>query len=135
MTVILSKAYESLGFSEVYISDLDGILDSKPNYELLQRISEETDITVMADIGSWSQEDVLDLPKVKPVIATETFSSLNVLNLPKDFVLSLDTRGGVLQSAMNISLEEFVKIIGDSGKINEVLVVDLDRVGSAVGRI
>jgi|WetSurMetagenome_2_1015567.scaffolds.fasta_scaffold07902_2 phosphoribosylformimino-5-aminoimidazole carboxamide ribotide isomerase len=129
----LSQAYGMLGFTEVYIADLDGILYSKPNYDILQKISEETNIQVMADIGVWSMEDVLNLPKVKPVIATETFSSLNVIKLPKEFVLSLDMREGVFQSAMNLSLEEFIKIIADSAKMKEVLIIDLARVGVAKG--
>lgn len=130
---VLSRAYESLGFSEVYIADLDGILYSRPNYEILQRISEQTDVKVMADIGVWSLEDVLNLPKVKPVIATETFSSLNVLQLPNDFVISLDTREGVFQSAMNLPLAEFIRIIKDSAKMREILIIDLARVGASNG--
>jgi phosphoribosylformimino-5-aminoimidazole carboxamide ribotide isomerase len=128
----LAQAYGMLGFTEVYIADLDGILYSKPNYDILRKIS-ESNITVMADIGIWSMEDVLNLPKVKPVIATETFSSLNILELPKDFVLSLDMREGVFQSAMNLPLEEFMKIIADSAKMKEVLIIDLARVGAAKG--
>lgn len=130
---VLSQAYAALGFVEVYIADLDGILNSQPNYSLLQRISEEGSISVMADIGVWSQEDVLNLPKVKPVIATETFTSLNMLELPKGFVLSLDMRDDVFQSAMNLSLEEFINIIRDIKKIEEVLIIDLGRVGAAKG--
>ncbi|MFZ2454851.1 MAG: HisA/HisF-related TIM barrel protein [Candidatus Altiarchaeia archaeon] len=130
---VLSQAYGMLGFTEVYIADLDGILYSKPNYDILRKISEETDNKVMADIGVWSMEDVLNLPRVKPVIATETFSSLNILELPKDFVISLDTREGVFQSAMNISLDEFIRIIADSAKMKEVLIIDLARVGVAKG--
>ena len=129
----LSQAYEMLGFTEVYIADLDGILYSKPNYDILRKISEQTGMKVMADIGVWSLEDVLNMPRVKPVIATETFSSLNLLELPKDFVISLDTREGVFQSAMNLSLEEFMRIIADSAKMKEVLIIDLARVGAAKG--
>ncbi len=129
----LSQVYELMGFTDVYIADLDGILYSKPNYDLLKRISEGTGLSVMADIGLWSLEDVLNLPRIKPVIATETFTSLNVLELPKDFVLSLDMREGEFQSAMNLSLEDFIRIIKDSRRINEVLVIDLARVGAAKG--
>ncbi len=129
----LSLVYERLGFTEVYVADLDGILDSKPNYDILRDISERTNLSVMADIGVWSMEDVLNLPKVKPVIATETFTSLNVLELPKDFVLSLDTREGEFQSAMNLPLKDFIRIIRDSKKITEVLLIDLARVGAAKG--
>lgn len=129
----LSRVYEAMGFTEVYVADLDGILDSRPNYDLLRDISERTDLSVMADIGVWSPEDVLNLPKVKPVIATETFTSLNVLELPKDFVLSLDMREGEFQSAMNLPLKDFIGIIRDSRKITEVLLIDLARVGSAKG--
>ena len=129
----LSQVYESMGFTEVYIADLDGILYSKPNYDILRKISENTALSVMADIGVWSLEDVLNMPKVKPVIATETFTSLNVLELPKDFVLSLDMREGEFQSAMNLSLKDFIGIVRDSRRINEVLIIDLARVGAAKG--
>jgi phosphoribosylformimino-5-aminoimidazole carboxamide ribotide isomerase len=129
----LSRLYSGLGFTDVYIADLDGILDSRPNYGILRDISEQTGLSVMADIGVWSLVDVLNLPRVKPVIATETFTSLNMLELPKDFILSLDMRGDVFLSAMNLPLKDFLRIIRDSKKINDVLIIDFARVGLAKG--
>jgi phosphoribosylformimino-5-aminoimidazole carboxamide ribotide isomerase len=129
----LAVAYEKIGFKELYISDLDGILDAKPNYDVLRDVSMKTGLSVMADIGVWTMEDVLNLEKVKPVIASETFSSLNMISFPGDFVLSLDTRDGVFLSAMDVTLKEFVKIIRDSRKVSEILVIDLSRVGMPKG--
>jgi len=121
--------YESLGFSEAYIADIDGILNSKPNYELLKDISFRTGMSLMADIGVWTLEDVLNLEKIKPVISTETFSSLNILAFPREFILSLDVRDKTLLTEMNLSLKDFLRIIKDSKRIDEVLLIDLTRVG------
>ncbi|MBN2251205.1 MAG: hypothetical protein JW724_03930 [Candidatus Altiarchaeota archaeon] len=129
----LAIAYENLGFTEVYIADLDGILNSRPNYDILKNISLRTKLSAMADIGFWSLEEVLNLERIKPVIATESFTSLNMLELPGDFVLSLDTRNGEFMSALNITLADFVKIIKDSVKIKEILLTDLARFGMPAG--
>ena len=97
-----------------------GILNSKPNLDLLRDISLKTGLFVMADIGLWSGDDFIKLEKVKPVIASETFSSLNLLELPDDFVLSIDTRGGELLSGMHLNLRDFLRIIVGGERINEV---------------
>ena len=61
------------------------------------------------------------------MIASETFSSLNLVEFPRDFVLSMDMREGEFLSEMNIPLDEFLKIIKDSAKIKEVMIADLGR--------
>ncbi|MEA3254942.1 MAG: HisA/HisF-related TIM barrel protein [Candidatus Altiarchaeota archaeon] len=87
----------------------------------------------MADIGLWSGDDFIKLEKVRPVIASETFSSLNLLGLPKEFILSIDTRGGELLSGMHLNLRDFLRIIVGSERINEVILLDLDRLGVLKG--
>ncbi len=129
----LAAVYEHIGFREVYISDLDGILDGKPDYEFLKNVSMRCRLTVMADIGVWTIEDILNLEKVKPVIASETFSSLNALGFPRDFVINIDVKDGVFMSGMDVGLKEFVRIIKDSRTVNEILLTDLSRVNLASG--
>jgi HisA/HisF family protein len=121
------RAYAEIGFSEVYISDLNGILEDNPDYELLKQISFKLDVKIMADIGVWTPEDVLRLSKIKPVISSETFTSLNFLEFPNEFVLAIDMRDDVFLSGMNIKLPEFLDIILGSSKIREVLILDLSR--------
>mgnify|MGYP000005728550 CR=1 FL=1 len=129
----VANAYERLGFKEVYVADLDGILNSKPNLDLIRDISIRTGLSIMADIGIWSPDDVITLERVKPIIATETFSSLNMLEFPSDFILSLDTRNGELLCGMHLDLKDFMRIIRDSKKINEIILLDLARVGMLKG--
>lgn len=129
----VANAYERLGFKEVYVADLDGILNSKPNIDLIRDISLRTRLSVMADIGIWSLDDVRTLGRVKPIIATETFSSLNMLEFPTDFILGLDTRNGELLCGMHLDLRDFIRIIRDSKKINEIILLDLARVGMLKG--
>lgn len=125
----VANVYAGLGFKEVYVADLDGILDSKPNLDLLRDISLKTGLFVMADIGVWSGDDFIRLGEVKPVIASETFSSLNLLGLPKEFVLNIDTRDGELLSGMHLGLRDFLRIVGSSERIDEILLTDLERLG------
>lgn len=129
----VALAYEKLGFMDVYIADLDGILYSNPNRDLIARIDRSTRLSVMADIGIWSMENILLLENVKPVIATETFSSLNLLEFPRDVILGIDTRKGKLVSEMALDLFGFIEIIKNSNKIKEIILMDLDRVGILKG--
>jgi len=129
----VAAAYENLGFGEVFILDLDGIVSFRPNYDILTAISLKTNLSVMADIGVWTPEDMLNLDRIKPVISTETFSSLNTLNFPRDFVLSLETKDEELLSAMNLPLKEFIRIIKDSIKIREILLVNRARISTNRG--
>ena len=127
------RAYADIGFSEIFISDLDGILEDNPDYELLKQISFKTDIKIMADIGIWTPEDVLRLSKIKPVISSETFTSLNFLELPNEFVLAINTKDDVFLSGMNIELVEFLDLIRGSSKIREVMILDLSRIEGSSG--
>lgn len=132
--VEVAKAYQRIGFKEIYIADLDGIMKDMPNLELLKRISWETKLSILVDIGIWSRDDALKLDEVTPVIASETFSSLNMLRIPGRFVLSLDTRNGELISAMDLDLDRFIDIvIKGSQRIKEIIVLDLARAGTCEG--
>ncbi len=130
----IAKSYEQNGFQEIYIADLDGILEDNPNTDVLKRIAYTTTIKVMADIGVWDDERLKNLSRIKPVIATETLSSLNLINIPREFVLSLDTKGGRLVCEMNMGLDRFIDIvIRNSKRINEIILLDLSRVGMSRG--
>ncbi|HIE34332.1 MAG TPA: hypothetical protein EYP86_04260 [Candidatus Altiarchaeales archaeon] len=129
----VAMTYQRLGFSSIYIADLDGILNSQPNIELIKRIYRNTSMRVYYDIGTWSIQDIKTLDGVIPVIATETMSSLNLLGFPKDFVLSIDTRDGNLLCEMAIDLKGIVDIVRGSKRIKEVIIIDLLRVGMSEG--
>lgn len=129
----VAKCYHRLGFKEIYIADLDGILKSEPNLDLIKKIYRNLELRIYYDIGIWTLEEMRNLPKVIPVIATETMSSLNLLALERNFVISIDTRNGKLLCEIPINLNEFLRIIGKSSRIREVILLDLERVGMLKG--
>jgi len=129
----VAMTYQRLGFSSIYIADLDGILNSQPNIELIKRIYRSSSMRVYYDIGTWSIEHIRILEGVIPVIATETMSSLNLLGFPRDFVPSIDTRNGNLLCEMAIDLKGIIEIVRESRRIKEVIVIDLARVGMSGG--
>lgn len=129
----VARTYEELGFDEVYIADLDGILDSKPNLEIIERIVENTEISVMLDIGIWSKEMIILMEEVKPVIASETFCSLNLLEFPHEVVLCIDMRDGEIIAETCGELFTFIDLIKDSTKIQEIILLDLSRMGFSQG--
>ena len=129
----VAVTYERLGFREIYLADLDGILYSNPDLDLINEIARSTGLSIMADIGLWSPETLLLSRNIRPIIATETFSSLNLLEFPKEVILGIDTRGDRLLSETSLDLFDFIEIIKDSRKITEIILQDLDRVGILKG--
>lgn len=125
--LVVAKTYEELGFSEVYIADIDGITESKPNTDAINRIIDNTNLSAMVDLGIWSPDLIVLMSRVKPVIATETFCSLNLLEFPGDIVLCIDTVGGELLSETCGNLSDFISIIKDTQRIKEVILIDLER--------
>jgi len=132
--VEITLSYGRHGFGEIYVADLDGILNDNPNVGLLKDITYKTSLKIMADIGIWDSDRLKILSRITPVIATETFSSLNLLEIPQEFILSLDTRDGELICEMNMSLDRFIDVvIRESRRINNIILLDLARVGMSKG--
>ena len=47
----LAKAFDSLGFDELYAADLDAILKDEEDFSVFTRIASETNLTLMVDAG------------------------------------------------------------------------------------
>ena len=47
----VAKAFKTLGFSELYIADLDAITGGSVNFQVFKRIAEETGLKLMVDAG------------------------------------------------------------------------------------
>lgn len=131
----VSMAYKQMGFKSIYVADLDGIMNKSPNLDLLKRMRWETGLDVMADIGTWSGEAIFSIESVgiTPILATETFTSLNLLMFPKKFALGIDIKNGSLLCEMNCDLDVFLDLIRDSPTIVKVVAIDLDHVGMSSG--
>ena len=141
----LAKVFDSLGFHELYMADLDAILENKEDFSVFTRISSETDLSLMVDAGISDltrAERVLEAGASNVIIGTETLKDLGfageaVRALGEDRVIvSVDLKGGELLSrserirSMNpLRLVEALEEMG----VARVIVLDLARVGSEQG--
>jgi phosphoribosylformimino-5-aminoimidazole carboxamide ribotide isomerase len=141
----VAKTFENLGFTDLYIADLDAIIDCSSNFDVLRQIVQETGLSLMIDAGITSLEraqKLVDAGVSKIVIGTETLQNKNfVAEAVKAFgneklIVSLDLNGEKVLVKMGFSgcldplclLGEF-KEMG----ISSVIVLDLARVGSGEG--
>ncbi len=141
----VAQTFKMLGFSELYIADLDAITKNTLNFHLLKNIVYETGLKLMVDAGVTDLErakDLLDNGVSKVVIGTETlqnksFVSEAVRIFKSDKVIvSLDLKGDKVLVKLGFAgcvdpmclLSEF-KAMG----ISKVIVLDLARVGSNEG--
>ena len=47
----VAKAFQTIGFSELYIADLDAITKAQANFQVLKDIADETGLKLMVDAG------------------------------------------------------------------------------------
>ena len=141
----VAKAFKKLGFSELYIADLDAITRGSVNFQVLKRIVDETGLKLMVDAGVAdveTAEKLLDCGVSKVVIGTETLQSKSFVGEAvrlfgsNRVIVSLDLKGDKVLVKLGFAgcknpmclLLEF-KEMGVSG----VIVLDLARVGSGEG--
>lgn len=134
----VSKAFREFGFKNIYVADLDGIVDRKPNFDIIEGIVDDAGLPLLLDVGVESQEDVLSYEGVTPVLGSETLSSLELLDDLKDkgvdFIVSIDLKDGFLLSELGLNLSDFLNLLDerimDGG---EVILLDLSSVGTLKG--
>jgi phosphoribosylformimino-5-aminoimidazole carboxamide ribotide isomerase len=143
--VELAEAFRSLGFDELYVADLDAIIDCIDDFPVLKCIAEKTGLKLLVDAGITSverAERLLGSGVAKIVVGTETLQDMTfvedaIKRFGSDRVLvSLDlkdrkvlTKSGFDNSIDPIGLLQSFKMMG----ISEVIVLDLSKVGSAEG--
>ena len=141
----VARAFKTLGFSELYVADLDAIIDCSMDFEALKNIVDETGLSLMVDAGVTGikrAEKLLESGVAKLVIGTETLQS-------KDFVSKAIRRFGSDRVILSLDLKDdkvLVKSESDGCSdpmcllsefkimgISQIIVLDLVRVGSGEG--
>jgi phosphoribosylformimino-5-aminoimidazole carboxamide ribotide isomerase len=141
----VAKTFKTLGFSELYVADLDAIIDCSMNFQVLKRIADETGLKLMVDAGVTAMEraqSLLENEVSKLVIGTETLQNKSFVGEAarvfgsNRVILSLDLKGdkilvkpGFDGSADPIFLLRDFKEMG----VSQIIVLDLTRVGSGEG--
>jgi phosphoribosylformimino-5-aminoimidazole carboxamide ribotide isomerase len=141
----VARAFRTLGFSELYIADLDAIVDCSASFDALKRIADKSGLKLMVDAGVTSLERaqiLLESGVAKLIIGTETLQTKNFVAQAIErfgsnrIVVSLDLKAGKVISKKGFDgcsdalclLKDF-KAMG----VSQIIVLDLAKVGSGEG--
>jgi phosphoribosylformimino-5-aminoimidazole carboxamide ribotide isomerase len=141
----VAKGFKALGFNELYVADLDAIIDCSTDFGFFKHIAEETGLSLMVDAGVTSidrAQKLFESNVSKLIIGTETLQSKNFVAQAVEIfgssrvVVSLDLRGDQILVKLGfdgclspVCLMQDFKEMG----ISQVIVLDLARVGSGEG--
>jgi phosphoribosylformimino-5-aminoimidazole carboxamide ribotide isomerase len=143
--VDVAAALKTLGFSMLYMADLDAITGGHPNLSMFTRIADKTGLELMVDAGVTSLEaakKVLNSQTSKVIIGTETLTSASFVGEAVDsfgsekIVVSLDLMGDRVLSRFKLGrLAEPVAFLRELERqgVSQVIVLDLQKVGSGEG--
>ena len=136
---------EKLGFKEIYLADLDSIINHNTNFEICEQIRDSSKIELIVDAGVNDKElatCLFNRNVGKVIIGTETLTSMSFL---KDavqlfgnsrIVVSLDLQGEKMLANFNLGdikhPFDFFKTIEAFG-VSQIIILDLMRVGCELG--
>ncbi|MHA1272415.1 MAG: HisA/HisF-related TIM barrel protein [Promethearchaeota archaeon] len=136
-----------MGFSELYIADLDGIINKKPNIKIISKILNNSNIKLMLDPGISEIKDFsiyLNLNLNKIILGIETIKNLKIIENALDelsnskIIISIDMYKGIILSKSDIISKlnpiDLVRDLNEIG-VNEIILLDLFRVGQKCGGI
>jgi len=143
--LVVAQTFKALGFGDLYVADLDAIIDCSSNFQALKRLAIGSGLNLMVDAGVTSMDRADSLIKTgvsKLVIGTETLQNKSFVGEAiKAFgsdrvIVSLDLNGTKVLAKPAFDgcadplclLREF-KSLG----VSQVIVLDLAKVGSGEG--
>ena len=143
--VEVAKTFSTLGFSELYLADLDAITGKQANYAVYKRIAGETGLKLMVDAGITdikTAEKVLESAVSKIIVGTESLQSKNfveeavrILGADK-IIVSLDLMCDKVMVKLGFDgCNDALGLLRDFKKmgVSKFIVLDLARVGSGEG--
>jgi phosphoribosylformimino-5-aminoimidazole carboxamide ribotide isomerase len=143
--VDVAAVFSALGFSELYIADLDAIKGGQPNFQLFKRIAYKTGLSLMVDAGITNlkmAKKVLESKVSKIIIGTETLTSIGLVGEIVDIlgsenvIISLDLVDKRILSGFELSeLADPLTFLHNIEKIgiSQIIILDLAKVGSGQG--
>jgi len=140
--VALALAYRArLGCYTCYVADLDAIAGREGHRDILRILAAEG-LTLWVDAGVSTPEAgqaLIEMGISKIIIGSETLPTANQLSVlathlpPQTLILSVDLLTGRLAAPSGIeSPWQLVSLAAEAG-INDVILLDLARVGAAAG--
>jgi len=140
----VAGAFKKLGFTELYVADLDAILGKDQRLLPVKQIARKSKTRLMVDAGISDlkrAEDALKSGASKLVIGTETLSSAEFVrdalcSFGRDRVIvSLDLMNSKMLGSFSKGLSSAIAVLRDfiGMGLTQVIVLDLARVGSGQG--
>lgn len=141
----VAEAFKESGFKEVYVADLDAIIDCRDDFKQIRQITEKTGLSLLVDAGVTGIERahrLMDNGVAKLIIGTETLKSKAfVAEALQHFgsdrvVVSLDLKNGkVLAQPSFLGPNEPLQLLREFKNmgVGQVIILDLSRVGSGEG--
>jgi phosphoribosylformimino-5-aminoimidazole carboxamide ribotide isomerase len=128
----------ALPYEKLYVADLDGIIQRRPDYSLLWELSLTK--KTMVDAGIVSFEDVKKLAHMRcdVILGTETLGGLEVLRKSiatygDRILVSLDMKNSrVLSTFLPSSPLDVVRILKEEG-VRRLIFLDISSVGTLEG--
>ena len=140
----VANALHRLGFSRLYIADLDAIMGGEANLDLYMKIKNRVGFKLLIDAGINSESRLrrlIDSSIDTVIIGTETLTDLDfvrdaVRNYGGRIALSIDTYNGIVKSMCNLINGKNVKSISElinDLDIKWIIYLDISRVGTLKG--
>ncbi|MBD3342721.1 MAG: hypothetical protein GF353_26715 [Candidatus Lokiarchaeota archaeon] len=140
----LSKVYN---FDEIYIADLDKIINNQPNLDLLKKIEKLENIRILIDPGISNINDLelySNFKIHKLILGLETLNKISLIEKANSFfgadkiILSIDMfQGRLISKINNLSNKDPLIFLSYLQELNvkEIILLDLYRVGQKMGGI
>jgi len=141
----VAEVFKNNGFRELYVADLDAIIDCSMNFQILKKIVDKTGLELMVDAGITSldrAQKLLESGVSKLIIGTETLTKKSFVSeairlFGKDcVVVSIDLKDGkVLVKPDFDGCTEALCLIGEFVEmgVSNFIILDLTKVGSSEG--
>ncbi len=141
----LASTFENLGFTELYVADLDAILGKNRGLYAIKQIASRSKMKLVVDAGVSDvsvARELLQNGASRVIIGTETLSRTAfvgeaIRSLGSERVLvSLDLKNGTFlgrfKNSPRLNSVELLEGFRDEG-LTQVLILDLAKVGSGEG--
>jgi phosphoribosylformimino-5-aminoimidazole carboxamide ribotide isomerase len=141
----VAQAFKALGFNELYIADLDAIIDCSSSFQPLKPLTQQTSLNLWVDAGITNMEraqNLLSNGVSKLIVGTETLQTTRFVGQAVEIfggdhvVVSLDLKGDKLLIKLGCGgCQSPICLLGDFKEmgVSQVIVLDLARVGSGEG--
>ncbi|WP_459201512.1 HisA/HisF family protein [Methanococcus sp. CF] len=118
------KKYKENGAKKVYIADLNSIMGTGDNFEIVKSLN----IFKIVDFGVTDKKDLENAKKYSEmaILGTETLNDISILK-EENIILSLDFKNGKL---LNYDLDE---ILSEIDKKTPLIILDISSVGTQKG--